>query len=126
MNDRVTIHDFSHLPRGEGRGEGPSFISHLSSFEKRRSRAKRHIAWEQAELASGGLYARYLNDIAHHYPQLTAMELRVAALVKALLPSWKIGEMLGIQEKVVENYRVKIRRKTGCPDKRLEIFLKKI
>jgi len=90
---------------------------------KRRARTKRHLAWEQAELASGGLYARYLNDIAHHYPQLTGMELRVAALVKAMLPSWRIGEILGITEKAVENYRVKIRRKIGCDSTRLETYL---
>ncbi len=91
-----------------------SFIPYSSSQPKHRKRKKRHLAWEQAELASGGLYARYLDEIAQRYPQLTPMELRVAALVKAMLPSWRIGEILCISEKAVENYRVKIRKKTGC------------
>jgi DNA-binding CsgD family transcriptional regulator len=111
VNDLRIESKFHALSRGEGH---------------RRTRKKRHIAWEQAELASGGLYARYLNEIAHHYPQLTQSERRVAALVKALLPNWRIGEILGITEKAVENYRVKIRRKIGCCDSRLDAFLEKI
>jgi len=36
---------------------------------------------------------------------------RVAALDRAMLPSWKIGQMLGICEDTVENHRVNIRHK---------------
>lgn len=89
----------------------------------KRRRKKRHLAWEQAELSSGGVYGRNLEAIAREFPQLTPMEARVSALVRAMLPSWKIGELLGITEKSVENYRVKIRRKTGCCDKRLHAHL---
>ena len=91
-----------------------SFNTDHPPIGKRHSRRKRHLAWEQAELASGGLYARYLDEIAHRCPTLTPMELRVGALVKALLPSWKIGEFLGITEKTVENHRRNIRVKIGC------------
>src|SRR3989442_460296 len=86
--------------------------SHRLTSAKLRTRRKRHLAWEQAELASGGLYPRYLDEIAHRYPELSLMERRVAALVRAMLPSWKIAEMLVIAEKTVENHRIKIRRKT--------------
>jgi DNA-binding CsgD family transcriptional regulator len=51
------------------------------------------------------------------------MELRVSALVMALLPSWRIGEMLGITEKSVENLRVKARRKMGIGTQRLSAHL---
>ncbi|MDP4200001.1 MAG: LuxR C-terminal-related transcriptional regulator [Bacteroidota bacterium] len=78
---------------------------------KRRSRAKRHIAWEQAELASGGFYAQNLHEVAERYPMLTPMERRVAALVMAMLPSWRIAEILCIREASVERYRCRIRRK---------------
>jgi DNA-binding CsgD family transcriptional regulator len=94
--------------------------------KNRRGRRKRHLAWEQAELASGGIYSHNLDTIARRYPALTPMELRVCALVKAMLPSWKIGEMLGITEKSVENYRVKIRRKIGCCKESLTSRLAKI
>ena len=105
----------------------PHAAGHLSLHTpKLRNRKKRHLAWEQAELASGGLYARNLDEVARRFPQLTPMELRVCALVKALLPSWRIGEILSISEKAVENYRVKIRRKTGCDCTRLDAHLAKI
>src|SRR3954470_21684454 len=78
---------------------------------KLRKRRKRHLAWEQADLAAHGAYTQYLHEIADRYPQLTPMELRVAALVRAMLPSWKIGQMLGIEEVTVENHRVNIRHK---------------
>jgi FixJ family two-component response regulator len=98
--------------------------SHVSNtLAKRRSRKKRHLAWEQAELISNGLYARYLADISVHYPTLTPMELRVCALVKAMLPSWEIGQLLGISEKAVENYRVKARKKIGICGERLSSHL---
>jgi DNA-binding CsgD family transcriptional regulator len=91
-----------------------------------RQRRKKHLAWEQADLASGGYYSRNLEAIARTYPALTLMELRVSALVKAMLPSWRIAELFCITEKAVENYRVKIRRKTNCPDTRLNAHLQKI
>jgi DNA-binding NarL/FixJ family response regulator len=79
----------------------------------RRSRAKRHIAWEQTVLQSNGLYSHNLETIAGKFPALTPMELRVAALVKAMMPSWEIAEKLSIREETVEQYRWHIRRKLG-------------
>jgi DNA-binding CsgD family transcriptional regulator len=91
--------------------------------KKRQSHRKRHLAWEQAELASGGFYAHNLDEIAHRYPTLTPMELRVCALVKSMLPSWKIAEILCIKEESVERYRCRIRRKLGIHGGWLQEFL---
>jgi DNA-binding CsgD family transcriptional regulator len=52
------------------------------------------------------------------------MELRVAALVKGMLPSWKIAEMLGICEETVENHRVNIRHKLGLKQETLFHYLR--
>ncbi len=82
-------------------------------IQRRRSRAKRHRAWEQIELQSGGLYATYLQELSKRYPSLSSMELRVAALVRGMFPSWEIAQKLGISEKTVENHRTSIRRKLG-------------
>jgi DNA-binding CsgD family transcriptional regulator len=105
-----------------------SFISRGTPMPKiRRGRRKRHLAWEQAELASGGFYARNLDVIGRRYPALTPMELRVCALVKAMLPSWKIAELLGVCEETVENHRVNARRKMKLRNgKRLRDALAKI
>ncbi len=94
-----------------------------ASISKPRIRRKPHYAWEQAEFASAGLYARNFEEIAHRYPSLTPMECRVCALVKAMLPSWKIGELLGICEDTVENHRVNARRKMSLHGERLSHHL---
>jgi AraC family chitin signaling transcriptional activator len=77
----------------------------------RKARRKRHLLWEQIVRDSGGVYAQYAEALARKFPTLTPMELRVCALVKAMLPSWRIAQMLGVCEKAVENYRVRARRK---------------
>ncbi len=109
-----------HIDQPSGEGAISTLVSSIaitssihpsSSLKKHRSRRKRHLAWEQAELASGGFYAHNLDEIAHRYPTLTPMELRVCALVKSMLPSWKIAELLGICEDTVENHRENARRK---------------
>jgi DNA-binding CsgD family transcriptional regulator len=89
----------------------------------RHDHQKPFLAWEQADKSSKGLYGQYLSEIVEHYPTLTSMEARVAALVKSLLPSWRIAELLGISERTVENHRTSIRRKTGCHDTRLSMHL---
>ena len=80
-----------------------------------RMRRKRHLAWEEAELSLGGFYARNLESVRDRFPQLSPMELRVCALAKALLPSWRIGEILGISTKTVENHFRNTRIKLGLP-----------
>jgi DNA-binding CsgD family transcriptional regulator len=110
--------------------EGPSSFVHnsLPFFQKRRSRRKPHIPWEQAERESGGRYTAYLNEIAHRYPDLLSpTELKVCALIKDMKPSWVIAEMLGVCEDTIENHRVNIRRKIGLtPGQALHSCLIKI
>jgi DNA-binding CsgD family transcriptional regulator len=90
---------------------------------KRRQR-KRNIAWEQAELASDGLYARNLREVEAQFPVLSPMQLRVCALVKAMLPNWKIADVLGITEKTVENHLRAARKRLGvAPGTRLHHLL---
>jgi DNA-binding CsgD family transcriptional regulator len=84
-----------------------------SLTNRRGSRAKKHLAWEQAELESHGYYAQNLIQITERFPSLTQMERRVAALAKAMLKNYEIAEKLGITEKTVENHRRNIRQKLG-------------
>ena len=75
------------------------------------TRRKTHSAWEQAVRDSGGMFDRDLRDLSRHYPTLSMMELRVATLVKAGLPSWRIAETLCLCEQTIENHRIHIRSK---------------
>ena len=70
-----------------------------------------HLPWERAELQSSGLYKQNLEVIARKCPALSTMELRVCALVKAMLSSAEIAELLCIDERTVENHRTHARRK---------------
>jgi DNA-binding CsgD family transcriptional regulator len=72
---------------------------------------KPYLTWEQAELQSGGLYARNMEVLTKKFPDLTPMELRVCALVKAMLSSREIASILSIDERTVENHRTNARRK---------------
>ncbi len=83
----------------------------LSERSPKRHRPVQSIAWEQAEFEMNSLYAKHLHEIAERYPALTQMELRICALVKAMLPSWRIAEILGVCEDTVENHRSNARRK---------------
>ena len=85
----------------------------LANSKPRLSRAKRHIAWEQIELESHGLYAENLHALAKRFPTLTRAELRVTALAKAMLKNHEIGTRLNICEETVQNHRSNIRRKFG-------------
>ena len=54
----------------------PTSIGMLShSVLNCRSRRKRHLAWEEADCQSNGLYGHYLREIAERFPTLTLMEL---------------------------------------------------
>ena len=99
------------------------FAKSNSGKSKRKSRAKPYLAWEQIELQSGGLYATYLREIANRFPNLTPMELRVASLVRGMLPNYEIAKKLSISEETVENHRIRIRRKLGLVKENLVSFL---
>jgi DNA-binding NarL/FixJ family response regulator len=81
---------------------------------QKRNRKRPHIVWEQIDLASNGFYARNLADIEKKFPNLTPMQCRVCALVKAGLPSWRIAEMLGLSERTIENHRHNAHQAIGC------------
>ena len=79
----------------------------------RKTRAKRHQAWEQLDSDSGGTYSSFFRDLLTRYPELSMTELIVAALIKGMLQSHEISQGLSIHLKTVENHRNRIRRKLG-------------
>lgn len=83
---------------------------------KRRSRAKRCLAWEEYEIVTNGIYAVRLKSIAEKFPMLTPQQLRVAALTSGLKPSFEIARILGTTEHAVEKIRSRIRHKLGLDD----------
>lgn len=56
------------------------------------------------------MYSLRLSKIAARCPKLTPTQLRVAALVSALLPSYEIARILFTTERTVEKVRTRIRK----------------
>ncbi len=88
-----------------------------------KTRAKKHQAWEQVDRESGGLYATQLLDLKMQFPMLTPSELRVCTLVRAMLPTREIARRLHIDERTVENHRIRVRRKLGLRKQNLVQYL---
>jgi DNA-binding CsgD family transcriptional regulator len=88
---------------------------HTSNAYRRRSRAKPLENWELLQVKTAGRFALSIENIARKCPSLTRTELRIAALVRDCLCSREIGELLGISERSVENYRSKLRKKLELP-----------
>jgi len=96
----------------------------VTMSKKNVNRTNPAVEWEQAEFESYGMYARNIEALASRFPVLTPMELRVCALVKTMLPNKRIGELLAIDERTVENHRTNIRRKLKiCKDNTLVAYL---
>jgi DNA-binding CsgD family transcriptional regulator len=85
--------------------------STLPPVKKCRNRRKTHVAWEQTNRDSNGLFAHNAEALARKFRKLTPMELRVCAMAKEMLPSWLIAQKLGISERTVESHRLRIRHK---------------
>ncbi len=60
-----------------------------------------------------GIHQLHIEQISVLYPQLTAVEVRIAAYIRGGLATVDIADMIGLEGSTVENYRVCIRRKLG-------------
>ena len=75
----------------------------------RKSRAKRCIGWENYIARTNSACVNRIPPIARRFPDLTPHQLRIAALVAELLPSWEIAKILGVNENAVNKVRCRIR-----------------
>jgi DNA-binding CsgD family transcriptional regulator len=93
-------------------------------MQKRKSRAKIDKNWENLDARSGGEYGKLAASIKERHPKLTKMQIKVAALSKALHDPEKIAERLSLCIETIHNHRSNIRRKIGLQRKdKLESYL---
>ena len=89
----------------------------IERFEQISSRVRRNIAsLEETEGLNQqfeDVHKNFMESLKHHYPTLTAMELKVAALLRMKLFSAGISEALFISKRTVEVHRLSIRKKMG-------------
>ena len=90
---------------------GQSYAAILRS----RRRRNRGLVWTRAEETLRDRYEKDLELIGRMHPELSPMERRVCVLAKAMIPNWKVGELLGISEKTVENHLRNARRRLNLP-----------
>ncbi len=83
------------------------------SHTARHARAKPHVAWDKFANGENSFYAKHLELLAPHLPQLTATELRVAALCSGQMPTAEMAKVLGISVRTVEGHFRSIRKKIG-------------
>jgi DNA-binding CsgD family transcriptional regulator len=93
------------------------YLSSSYPVRQSRCRAKTCLAWERYDVETKGIYAPRLAKIASACPDLTPTQLRIAALVTGLLPSYEIGRILCITESAVERVRSRIRSKLQLSDR---------
>lgn len=74
--------------------------------------------WHAIEHRLNSFDPGFCRRLAAHAPTLTAMELRVAALVRFSMTSSEIAHLLIISEHSVENYRSVVRKKLGLEQSR--------
>ncbi|MBK9247134.1 MAG: response regulator transcription factor [Ignavibacteria bacterium] len=94
-----------------------SFVKPLGieRFEQIATRVRRSIAsldeTEGLNQQFEEVHKNFMESLKHYYPTLTAMELKVAALLRMKLFSAGISEALFISKRTVEVHRLSIRKK---------------
>jgi DNA-binding CsgD family transcriptional regulator len=91
----------------------------------RKSRAKNYPGWE-AVIKANPKYSEIEGRLAQRFPSLSPIELWICVLAREGKPSYKIGEMLGIEEQTVNNHRTDIRKSLRIKHgERLKQFLRR-
>lgn len=90
-------------------------------LEKFREKVKRNINSLENAGSVGKKWAesnrKFTNKLKELYPSLTAMELKIAALMNMNLTTANISSVLFLSLRTVETHRFKIRRKMGLTNK---------
>jgi DNA-binding CsgD family transcriptional regulator len=92
-------------------GEGNDVIDHLLNRLERNivpleSKAELERQWEE-------VHADFIHHLKTKHPDFTAMELKIASLLKMKLTSSNISAILFLSKRTVEFHRLNIRKKMG-------------
>lgn len=80
--------------------------------------------WEQFKYYFNQTHRDFLNRLAEQYPDLTSVDIKVAALLRMNLSSKKIASLLNITVRGLEAARLRIRKKIGLkPHESLTEFM---
>jgi DNA-binding CsgD family transcriptional regulator len=83
-----------------------------------------HETWEGFRRTFEKQYPQFMLSLSAKCPALTPVELKIAAMIRASIPTKEISEMVGTSKRAIENHRYHIRQKLGLGTKdNLNTFL---
>jgi DNA-binding CsgD family transcriptional regulator len=85
------------------------------------------VDWDNYETLFKAVHPEFARKLAETWPEISATELRVCALLKLNLRSDQIAKIFGVSERTIESHRFWIRKKMNlAKGEDLAIFLAKL
>ncbi|HTJ50896.1 MAG TPA: tetratricopeptide repeat protein [Cyclobacteriaceae bacterium] len=83
--------------------------------------------WDNFKKAFEDIYPAFFSKLRYKYPDITAAELRLSALIKLNLSTKEIASMLGVLPESVKTSRYRLKKKFGlAEDESAEDFIKNL
>ena len=72
--------------------------------------------WSTFEEQFKKVHHEFLGNLSARYPELTRMELKIAALLKLNMSTKEIADLLSLSERNIRNHRYRLRKKLGLAE----------
>jgi DNA-binding CsgD family transcriptional regulator len=102
-------HDLSRL----GERQEPSRTAVNALLRRIEENLRSEDDWRRFEETYSLVHHDFLQTLSHSFPALSAMELRICALLKMSLSNKEIADILSISVRTIESHRYRIRKKLG-------------
>jgi tetratricopeptide (TPR) repeat protein len=84
------------------------------------------VDWDEYDRNFSVVHPQFKQTILNRYPDLTPTEMKVCTLLRMELSSKEIAHLLTVDERSIENYRYKLRKKFKLEKESLSLFLSKV
>ncbi|HET9135099.1 MAG TPA: LuxR C-terminal-related transcriptional regulator [Candidatus Kapabacteria bacterium] len=84
------------------------------------------VDWDEYDRNFSAVHPQFKQTILDRYPDLTPTEMKVCTLLRMELSSKEIAHLLTVDERSIENYRYKLRKKFKLEKESLSLFLSKV
>ncbi len=84
------------------------------------------VDWDEYDRNFSVVHPQFKHTILERYPDLTPTEMKVCTLLRMELSSKEIAHLLTVDERSIENYRYRLRKKFKLEKESLSLFLTKV
>jgi tetratricopeptide (TPR) repeat protein/DNA-binding CsgD family transcriptional regulator len=84
------------------------------------------VDWDEYDRNFSVVHPQFKQTILNRYPDLTPTEMKVCTLLRMELSSKEIAHLLTVDERSIENYRYRLRKKFKLEKESLSLFLSKV